>query len=105
MDRVNNPGTHVGNLEISLDADLEQGGMENAELPLVDVNSDTVSQTWPLLLLAVKQAHFISLDLVRVTQPRYVSLIFCCIPVHITFHFLQEFSGLGSISKTGKGEM
>lgn len=49
------------------------------ELPLVDVNSDTVSQTWPLLLLAVKQAHFISLDLVRVTQPEY--------PLHVTFNF------------------
>ena len=34
------------------------------ELPLVDVNTDTVSQTWPLLLSTVKNAHFIALDLV-----------------------------------------
>ena len=34
------------------------------ELPLVDVNTDTVSETWPLLLEAVKDAHFIALDLV-----------------------------------------
>ena len=33
-------------------------------LPLVDVNSDTAVQTWPLLLEAVQKAHFIALDLV-----------------------------------------
>ena len=73
------------------------------ELPLVDVNSDTVSQTWPLLLLAVKQAHFISLDLVRHT-PRTQHGIPAYVPV--TPHSLfQEFSGLGNISGPGKGGM
>ena len=38
------------------------------ELPLVDVNKDTAGQTWPLLQLAVKQAHFIALDLVCATS-------------------------------------
>lgn len=34
------------------------------ELRLVDVNSDSVSETWPLLLDSVEKAHFIALDLV-----------------------------------------
>lgn len=34
------------------------------ELQLVDVNSDSVSETWPLLLDSVEKAHFIALDLV-----------------------------------------
>ena len=50
------------------------------ELPLVDVSSDTVSQTWPLLLLAVKQAHFISLDLVRDTHPEHNMASLCLSP-------------------------
>lgn len=33
-------------------------------LPLVDVNASNADTTWPLLLKAVKDAHFISLDLV-----------------------------------------
>lgn len=34
------------------------------ELELVDVNSDSASETWPLLLDSVEKAHFIALDLV-----------------------------------------
>lgn len=33
-------------------------------LPLVDVNSSNAATTWPLLLDAIKDADFISLDLV-----------------------------------------
>ena len=41
-----------------------QLAMGDSRLPLVDVNSDTVSLTWPLLLRAIDQADFIALDLV-----------------------------------------
>lgn len=42
------------------------------ELPLVDVNVETVEHTWPLLLRAVEQADFVALDLVRLVphEPR-----------------------------------
>ena len=39
--------------------------MANEELQLVDINTETLSSTWPLLLRAVDHAHFIALDLVR----------------------------------------
>ena len=35
-----------------------------AALALVDVNRETAVQTWPLLLEAVRAAHFTALDLV-----------------------------------------
>lgn len=39
--------------------------MERAELPVVDVNVDSASFSWPLLLRAVQEADFIALDLVN----------------------------------------
>ena len=42
--------------------------VETVELPLVDVNVETVEHTWPLLTRAVKQADFVALDLVRRTR-------------------------------------
>ena len=38
--------------------------MDECRLPLVDVNTDSAPETWPLLLEAVRGAHFIALDLV-----------------------------------------
>ena len=35
------------------------------QLSLVDVHTDTVADTWPLLLRAIQAASFIALDLVR----------------------------------------
>ena len=42
-------------------------------LKLVDVNSDSVSETWPLLLDSVEKAHFIALDLVGLTDKLFCS--------------------------------
>ena len=65
-------------------------------LPLVDVNSDTAVQTWPLLLEAVQKADFIALDLVgsELTMLFAQMLHFC---------LLQELSGLGNLMGTGRG--
>lgn len=41
------------------------------ELPLVDVNVETVKHTWPLLMDAVKRADFVALDLVSVGDTGY----------------------------------
>ena len=43
---------------------MRSRGKMAAELVLVDVNRETASRAWPLLLEAVRGAHFIALDLV-----------------------------------------
>ena len=41
------------------------GEMAAARVPIVDVNSFTAVEAWPLILKAIERADFISLDLVR----------------------------------------
>ena len=66
-------------------------------LKLVDVNSDSVSETWPLLLDSVEKAHFIALDLVT-------DKLFCSASKTLYYDVpLQELSGLGNILTQGGG--
>lgn len=48
-------------------------GMGSSSVPLVDVNSSTAEATWPLLIKAIRNADFISLDLVRSSLQIYLS--------------------------------
>ena len=37
-------------------------------IPIVDIHAENITENWPSLILAIKSATFIALDLVRIAQ-------------------------------------